>query len=131
MSEARADSSSFDQIGAATSAGYRTATALSLRSLRVGGVRYEVKPAQIDGAVDPSRPGGLMYRRTATGYELVGELFLGVSGDGLAHPAGALAPWYPTALRTKRGATVEVLPVWSGAGVLHPFALTWDGATAA
>jgi hypothetical protein len=129
VSRARADSAGYDEISAATAAGYRPATALSLRSLR-SGVRYEVDPADVNGRVDPSHPGGLMYRRTATGDQLVGVLFLGTSSDALADPAGILTTWYPTSLRTRSGTTVEVLPVWFGAGVSHPFAVTWDGATA-
>jgi hypothetical protein len=123
--------SRYGDPAAATAAGYRSATALSLRSARFGAVRYFVDPAQVDAAVDPNRPSGLMYRRTADGEQLVGVMFLGIAGQHLAHPAGALSVWYPTALRTKDGRAVEALPVWFGPGVTHPFALTWDGATAA
>jgi hypothetical protein len=125
---ARQAAATYADPAAAAAAGYR-ASARSLAGRRVGSVRYLIDPSPIHGRVDPSHPDGLMYERTTDGEQLVGVLFLGVASQHLADPAGPLTPWYATALRTRGGAVVDVLPVWFGDGVLHPFALTWFGAT--
>jgi hypothetical protein len=125
---ARQAAATYADPAATAAAGYR-ASARSLAGRRVGSVRYLIDPAHVDGRVDPSHPDGLMYERTADGEQLVGVLFLGVGSQHPAEPGGPLTPWYATALRTRGGAVVDVLPVWFGDGVVHPFALTWFGAT--
>jgi hypothetical protein len=129
VAAARRDGAAYASPAAATAAGYRPARALASPTIRSAGVRFEIRTDDIGGRVDPAHPDGLMYQTATGGDRLVGMVFLGVSGERLEQPAGALTPWYPTALRTKGGRVVEALPVWFGPGVDHPFARTWDGAT--
>ncbi len=130
VSAARQGASAYPTPAAARAAGFRPAASLAATG-EERAVGYEVRLTDVGGQVDPAHPNGLVYRRTADGLVPVGELFLGVSGQSLAHPAGSLAPWRATALRTRSGRAVEELAVWFGPGVTHPFAATWLGATAA
>ncbi len=130
VSAARQGASAYPDVAAARAAGYRSASTLSGEGEELG-VGYEIRLTDANGQVNPSSPNGIVYRRTASGVAPVGEVFLGVSGHDLAQPAGSLAAWRPTVLRTRAGQPVEVLTVWFGPGVNHPFAASWRTATAA
>jgi len=125
---ARRSAAAYPDPASARAAGFRSAATLGDGGgLAVG---YEVRLTEVNGAVDPAHPNGLIYRRTAAGDQPVGELFLGASGQPLAQPAPGLAIWRPTSLHTRAGDPVERLTVWFGPGVVDPFAATWAGALA-
>jgi hypothetical protein len=124
VAAARQGASSYPTVASARAGGFRPAGALAVGDARLA-VGYEIRLTDVDGRVDAARPNGLVYRRTAGGEEPVGALFLGVEGQHLSEPAGSLATWRVTSLRSGSGQPIEVLAVWFGPGVVQPFAPTW------